>query len=181
MMKISSHLKITPMKNAYLFFSLLLLAGTFTSCLTEDNGLGGMLTLEELNNYEQVLEGTGLPKIVVMKTVVFTSKTGRVVEMELPHVNLFFSDCDDVWCKADTDDCGISNEVSYKFDDSAEVTTMRLDSYSAVPAVSLWAGTATFDFVREGASMTLSCSTCPGIADDGFEYDDRKVTFEVLQ
>jgi len=169
------------MKNAYLFFSLVLLAGTFTSCLTEDNGLAGMLTVEGLNNYEQVLEGTGLPKIVTMKTVVFTSKTGQVVEMDLPHVNLYFTACDDVWCKADTDDCGISNEVSYKYDDSAEVTTMRLDSYSAVPAVSLWAGTATFDFVRDGATMSLNCATCPGITNDGFEYNGRKVTFDVLQ
>lgn len=169
------------MKNTYLFLCLLFLAGTFTSCLTEDNGLEGMLTIEQFNNLEQIQEGTGLPKIVTMRTVVFTSKTGRIVEHELPHVNLFFSDCADTWCKADTDDCGISNEVSYKYDDSAEVTTMRFDSYSAVPAVSLWAGTETFDFLREGVNLTLSCTTCPGTTSDGFEYNDRKVIFDVLQ
>lgn len=165
------------MKNTLLLFSCLVMAATFSSCIEDQYGLTGMQDAPTPTHIQP--DATGLPVSVTMQSVVFTSKTGVTSVQELPHVVMVFTNCDDVWCKALTDDCGNPDDVSYNFDDSAAVPTMRIDSYATVPAVGIWAGTATFDFAREGTAMTLSCSDCPGITQDGFEYLDRKVSFKV--
>lgn len=168
------------MRNLIRLFGLLFVASIAFSCIEEDTGLAEMQTIQELNLYEQLANGTGLPRGVEMKSVTFTNKEGETTTEELPHVRIFFRTCDAEWCKAQTDDCGASQDVSYSFDDTEANAKLRFDGYQNVPALGLWAGTETFDFDRDGVHIKLSCEECPGTSNRGFRYDHREVALRVV-
>ncbi|WP_273446093.1 hypothetical protein [Neolewinella agarilytica] len=160
----------------------LLTGALFTSCLEEDSGLAGMMTVDDFANQEEVLAGTGLPKTAFLETVTYTGKESESRTESLGHVEMRFRNCADEWCKALVDDCGISSGVDFSYTDDGGAKKMGFDAYSTSPAVSQWAvPNRAFDFERDGANLTLSCFDCPGTTSDGFEFTDRKVTLRVVR
>lgn len=169
------------MKNLLLLCCLFLTFATFTSCIEEDLGLSSMQSTRELERYEELHNGTGLPRGLEMVSIVYESKTGESITEELPHVLILFDECADEWCKALTDDCGASAEVRYNYKDEGEGASLAFDALSTSPTLSEWATRQVFSFERVRFDVTLSCSGCPGETSDGFEFENRTVELKAVR
>lgn len=169
------------MKNI-LLLCCLIMAGLLTGCLEEDAGLGEMESVRELVNYEAVVNGTGLPRVVELRHAVYTnSKNGETQEESLGHIQISFFPCGYEWCRSRTDDCGASGTLEYLYKDQANGEIIAFRDFTHIPVFKDWAEDATFQYNRDGADLKLDCSNCEGETSNGFAYTDRRVILRVIE
>ncbi|MBC6995762.1 hypothetical protein QWY85_17895 [Neolewinella lacunae] len=172
------------MKNLLL---CLLTAALFTSCLEEGGGLIGLFGEEITFNDAAVQSGTGLPSMVFLESVTFSNpKEGSAGDSrteQLGHVQLGFRTCSGTWCKAVVDDCGATTPVQYTYaEEESGAKKMAFSAFADAPAVKAWAAEGLeFAFQRDGASLVLRCSDCPGRTSGGFRYTQREVNLRVVR
>jgi len=164
------------------FFSALL----FTACLEEDSGFGDMLLTSDFNPTGvpsvAILEGKGLPQEVEIQVVTFFDDKGDVVLEQHTHIGMEFRACDEGWCKARVDDCGIANRIKYSYEENDAEKLMKFTDFNSSPAVRDWAiEGAPFKFERENAKASLTCESCPGRTADGTEFVGRRVDLRVIR
>lgn len=169
------------MKNT-LLLCCLLVAALFTSCLEEDTGLGEMESVRELVNYEAVVNGTGLPRVVELRNAIYTNtKTGESQEKSLGHIQISFFPCGYDWCRSRTDDCGASGSLEYLYKDTNDGETIAFRDFTYIPVFKDWAEEANFHYNRDGADLKFDCVDCDGETSDGFAYTDRRVILRVIE
>lgn len=174
------------MQTKNLLFALLALPFLLlTSCLEEEtNGLG--FDYDANGNAvvsDAVLNGTGLPTMATLESVTYVADKEEI-ENPLGHIEIAFgSRCSGNWCNAVLDDCGINSDIGYQVEGAADedqtIAFRNVEtSWSLQQAVE---NNLQFKIERQGATLTLICTDCPGETWDGTEFEGRRVNMRVVR
>lgn len=171
------------LKKMFSLATCCLLTLSFTSCLEEDNGLEGYFTYEgEFVPTEELLKGTGLPRVVQLEEITYSSKENGDEKFSLGHVNVDFSSCESEWCQAEVDDCGLSTNVDFAYKEVDAAKSITFNNLRDGAVFNRWAeDNLVFAYERDGVDIFLTCADCPGQTPSGKEYTSRMVKMRAIR
>ena len=159
---------------------LALLTFTLSACLDEEGNLFGMDLSGEMSPNEAARTGTEVPEVAYLKSVTYLGK--QDVTDDLGHIEINFTTCNELWCRASLDDCGSASGFTFNYQRTDADRSIQFKDFTNSPALTDWAEEdIVFEFTRNGIDIELTCNDCPGVSPNGEQYDGRRVTMQAVR